>query len=141
MKRALLLSLLIVSTATFLCGCNWFIGLFNPLIGTWTCSDSLGDVASVKEKMLFNYDNTWKLTGKVKLGSGEYSGKISGSGTFTQDQAAGTVTIKGSTKSTLGDYDTDLQVTDWAGKYDYSVDGSSLTLTSSDGTDVIWTKE
>ncbi len=88
--------------------CNFFAGLFNPLIGTWEYSESGGTIT-----FTFNYDNTWSYS-VTSSGS-----TVSASGTYTQDSSAGTITFSqsGYTDSTMS----------------YTINGNKLTLSEFSG--------
>ncbi len=113
-KRTLLLIIVTVLMAFVFTGCDWFVGLFDPLIGTWQRSYSLG--IDVTETYSFKGDGSWQFVTNNPFDQ-------SGSGTYTKNDSANTVTLT----PTVG-WTTARTYT-----FSYSEDKKTLTLTESGG--------
>ncbi len=105
-------TLLVLTAALLLGGCDFLAELFNPLIGTWHATFLSGSTQVTQ-------DATLKADGSFSVVSTTAAGTDSKSGTWTHDDAAKTVTFVITSPSA------DTQVFG----YSISADRNTLTLT------------
>lgn len=139
-RRILLGSTIAFLILYLLSGCDFFAGLFNPLIGTWAGSVTVSTMTMTYTSYMFKYDNSYTFSGTFSESGSGVSGTTSGSGTYIQDQSAKTITGTGTMtwKSTSGPsqyYQYFDRTENTSDTTSYSISGNTLTLSAThDGT-------
>ncbi len=113
-KRSRILLAIALVAVLSLAGCDLLAGIFDPLIGKWQYSLTIGP-ATMTVVYEFHSDLTWNGT---MTATGQTDQTVSG--TYTKDSAAGTITMTATTGSSPG-----TQTLSYA----ISKDNKTLTLT------------
>jgi hypothetical protein len=128
--KRILTVVLVLGVVLLLGGCDFFAGIFNPVIGKWQMTIEVGPDVFMTQTMEIHGDKTWSISA-VFTGGG-VSGSGAGSGTYTQDDASKTITITGTfTQTIVGE---DPYTMTFAGSpITYSVSGNTMTWTDTTG--------
>jgi hypothetical protein len=140
--RRVLTVVLILGVVLLLAGCDFFAGIFNPLIGKWQMSELIGPDVTMAQTLEMHGDKTWSMTGVI---SGAASGSTSGTGTYTQEET--TLAISGTyTMVVVGEGTNSIILP--AAPVTYSISGNTMTwtdttgvLTQEPGTVLTWTRQ